>query len=624
MPDANQTETSNEKIHPPVRPNRPPDQQVDPRAEYLRRIANHRQIIASRENLHRRLGNTKLAIVLAGFLIAWLSLERHAFSAYWIFAAVAAYAALAVRHERVLRTQRRAESAAAFYERGLARIEDRWAGTGQTGERFRDPKHDYADDLDLFGPASLFELLSSARLPMGENLLAEWLKSPSPAAEIIERQSLVSELRGNLDLREDLAVLGAELRARINPAALLRGAEASPARPFDSSTLRAAAAILSVLALATFIYSLLRVEFWPLISVLIVESLIFGWLHRRAEHTVAEVAANADGLILFSQLLERIAGENFASARLQQFVATLTGDRASAPQALRRLARIVFWIDARESVIGRFLDVTVLYTIQCAFAAEAWRRAYGANIRDWLAIAGEMEALLSIAAYSFEHPADPFSEFTSLENEPPLVQGQELGHPLIPASKCVRNSVQLDGSTRLLLVSGSNMSGKSTYLRTIGINVVLANAGAPVRAQSLRLSAFLLGTRIRSTDSLQEGRSNFYTEILRIRQVFERMNNGLPLLFLFDELLEGTNSKDRRIGAHGLLCALIERGAIGIVTTHDLALTEITNTLGTIARNAHFQDFVQDGAMHFDYKLRDGVVEKSNALELMRLIGLQV
>ena len=220
---------------------------------------------------------------------------------------------------------------------------------------------------------------------------------------------------GDLNLREDLAVLGAELRARINPAALLRWAEASPAPPFDSSTLRAVAATLSVLALATFIYSLLRVEFWPLISVLIVESLIFGWLHRRAEHTVAEVAANADGLILFSQLLERIGGEKFASVRLQQFVAALTGDHASAPQALRKLARIVFWIDARESVIGRFLDVTVLYTIQCAFAAEAWRRAYGSKIRDWLAIAGEMEALLSLAAYSFEHPADPFPEFTSLK-----------------------------------------------------------------------------------------------------------------------------------------------------------------------------------------------------------------
>ncbi len=206
----------------------------------------------------------------------------------------------------------------------------------------------------------------------------------------------------------------------------------------------------------------------------------------------------------------------------------------------------------------------------------------------------------------------------------PLFDGDDIGHPLIPAAQCVRNSIRLDEHTRILLVSGSNMSGKSTFLRTVGINAVLANAGAPIRGKSLRLSPFVIGTRIYISDSLQEGRSNFYTEILRIRDVFELTNGERPLLFLFDELLEGTNSKDRRIGANGLIHALIERGAIGIVTTHDLALTEITHSLGAIARNAHFQDFVEDGQMRFDYKLQEGVVAKSNALELMRLIGLKV
>jgi DNA mismatch repair ATPase MutS len=235
-----------------------------------------------------------------------------------------------------------------------------------------------------------------------------------------------------------------------------------------------------------------------------------------------------------------------------------------------------------------------------------------------------MEALLSLAGYSFEHPLDPFPEFAAGADAHPLFEGEDLGHPLIPAAQCVRNSVRLDDSTHLLLISGSNMSGKSTFLRTVGINAVLANAGAPIRGMSLRLSPLLLGTRIRSTDSLQEGRSNFYTEILRIRQVFEQTNQEQPLLFLFDELLEGTNSKDRRIGAEGLLRALLTRRTIGIVTTHDLALTEIAESLGGNVRNAHFQDFVEAGEMRFDYKLREGVVARSNALELMRLIGLNV
>jgi DNA mismatch repair ATPase MutS len=235
-----------------------------------------------------------------------------------------------------------------------------------------------------------------------------------------------------------------------------------------------------------------------------------------------------------------------------------------------------------------------------------------------------MEALLSLATYSFEHPQDPFPEFGAGEDPHPIFQGEDLGHPLIPAAKCVRNSVRLDEHTRLLLISGSNMSGKSTFLRTVGINAVLARAGAPIRGESLRLSPLLLGTRIRSTDSLQDGRSNFYTEILRIRQVFELMNQEHPVLFLFDELLEGTNSKDRRIGAEGLLHALLARRTLGIVTTHDLALTEIADSLSGTVCNAHFQDFVEEGQMHFDYKLREGVVARSNALELMRLIGLKV
>jgi hypothetical protein len=597
---------------------------IDPRAEYARRLETHQRIIPSREKTHRQLGNSKLAVVIAFFPVAWFALVRHSFAAYWLLALIILYAGLAMWHERVLRSKSQAESAAAFYEHGIARIDDRWAGSGQTGERFRNAKHDYADDLDLFGPASLFQLLCSARLPMGENFLAQWLCAASAPGAIVERQNLVAELRDNLDLRESLAVIGSELRARINPDALARWSEGAPAPLLQSAALRALCAALSILALATLIYSLATVVLWPLVTILIIESLIFGWLHRRAEAAVNQISANAEGLILFSRLLDLIAKEPFASTRLQELVGELTRGSVTAAQALRKLARIVFWIDARDSVIGRFLDVTALYTIQCAFAAEAWRRRFGPRVRSWLDIAGEIEALLSLASYSFEHPSDPFPEFVQIGNSHPLVEGEELGHPLIPASQCVPNSVRLAGDLRLLLVSGSNMSGKSTFLRTVGINVVMANAGAPIRGKALRLSPLLLGTRIRSTDSLQEGRSNFYTEILRIRQVFERMRDGRSLLFLFDELLEGTNSKDRRIGAQGLLRALIDQGAIGIVTTHDLALTEITHSLGTIARNAHFEDFVQDGAMRFDYKLRDGVVTKSNALELMRLIGLKV
>jgi hypothetical protein len=595
---------------------------LEPQAEYTRRLERHRGVALTKEKAHRQIGNSKLVVVVAGLAIAWLSLIRQSFPYYWLLVPVGLYTALAAWHESVLRSKAHAESAVAFYQRGAARMNDRWAGTGETGERFRDPKHNYADDLDLFGRASLFELLSTARLPMGEAFLARWLCFPSPPQEITERQELLAELRDNLDLRESLVVIGSDLRVRLNPESLARWAEGKPA--MGSVALRNATTALSVLAPITLVIFLATSLLWPLLAVLILEGILYGWLHRGAEAAVSEMSANAEGLMLFSRILDRIAQEKFAPARLQDLVAELAMDGGRAVQALRKLARIAYWSEARESAIGHFLDVTLLYTVHIAFAADAWRREWGARLQGWIDIAGEMEALLSLATYSFEHPRDPFPEVVPAGNAGPLFDGEDLGHPLIPAAQCVPNSVRLDEQARLLLVSGSNMSGKSTFLRTVGINAVLANAGAPVRGKALRLSPLVLGTRIRSTDSLQEGRSNFYTEILRIRQVFESINPQRQLLFLFDELLEGTNSKDRRIGAEGLLRALIDQGAMGIVTTHDLALTQITHSLGAIAHNAHFQDFVEKGEMRFDYKLREGVVAKSNALELMRLIGLKV
>jgi DNA mismatch repair ATPase MutS len=300
---------------------------------------------------------------------------------------------------------------------------------------------------------------------------------------------------------------------------------------------------------------------------------------------------------------------------------------ALASQAIGALARIGYWIDARGGLIAKMLELPFLYTVQVGLAAETWRRKYGRSLRAWVEITGEVEALISLAAYSYEHPADPFPVFveaSEARTAQPVFDGEELGHPLIPAAKCVRNSVRLNAETRVMLVSGSNMSGKSTFLRTAGINAVLAMAGAPVRGTSLRMTPVTLGSSIRRVDSLQENRSSFFTEILRIRDVFELTEGSAPVLFLFDELMEGTNSNDRKIGAEGLFRALLERRAAGIVTTHDLALTEITGAHSSVVRNVHFQDYVDDGKMRFDHKLRDGVVAKSNALELMRLIGLKV
>jgi hypothetical protein len=595
---------------------------VTPSEDYRKRLDARLQIIAAKERQHILLGYLKLAVIAAFMVLLSLRFALQLFSGYWLLAPVGTYLVLAVLHEHVLGARTHAETAAKLYRRGLARIEDRWSGTGASGDRFRDSQHVYADDLDVFGSGCLFELLSTARMPMGENCLAEWLRSPSPVNTVIERQGLIAELSPKLELREDLAVTGEDLRARLNPESLTKWCE-SPS-VLGGSIIRVIAATVAVVSASCFVYFIHTGIIWPFLSILIVEGILFRGLRQRALKVMSGVNCNSEGVVLFSQILERLERESFTAPHLKQLVAGLKRGSEPASRSVRRFARIVNWIDAYDGLIVRIIEVPLLYSVQAGLAAEAWRKRCGHLMRTWIDIAGEAEAVLSLATYSFEHPADTFPEFADGADSLAVFAAEELGHPLIETSKCVRNDVRLDATTRVLLVSGSNMSGKSTLLRTVGINTILAMAGAPIRGKRLRLSPLALGSRLRSRDSLQEGHSTFYAELLRIRQVFAMTNGRAPVLFLFDELLDGTNSHDRRIGAENLVRVLLEKGAIGIVTTHDLALTEMATSLGKAVRNAHFQDYVQDGKMRFDYRLRDGVVTRSNALELMRLAGLDV
>jgi MutS domain V len=416
--------------------------------------------------------------------------------------------------------------------------------------------------------------------------------------------------------------VGEDLRVKLNPETLEGWSES--ARILPAGPMRAMAALLAVCFLAALIVDFAAHTHIPVLLILAIEAVFLRWLRPRAQTVIGGLATNEEGLLLFAEILKRIEREQFTSPRLQRFSAELKHGAEPASRAIRKLALIVSYIDGRESPLALLAELPLLYSVQVALAAEAWRARWGQRMRGWIEIVAEMEALLSLAAYSYEHPADPFPEIVEPENSQAFFDGLELGHPLIPSARCVRNSARLDAQLRVMLVSGSNMSGKSTFLRTAGINTVLAMAGAPIRGKSLRLTPLAIGSRIRSTDSLQENRSSFYTEILQIRQVFKLMKQGAPLLFLFDELLEGTNSNDRRAGAEGLIRALLNHGAIGVVTTHDLALTDLPHVLGDQVRNKHFQDYVENGKMRFDYKLRDGVVAKSNAIELMRLIGLDL
>jgi hypothetical protein len=575
--------------------------------------------VADHEKTHIRLGNTRLLLAILTILVGWLAFGRHTLSPWWLAAPIAAFIRIAAYHARVLRDRDLAQRAVHFYANGIARVEDRWTGIGETGARFDDPHHVYASDLDLFGDGSLFQLISTARTRIGEEALAAWLLSPAPVDQVLQRQASVTELRGELDLREDLAVLGEDASVGVHPDALVKWAEAP--NQLQSSWIPRVAPVLAVLAtFAAFVWGYWGVA-TPFLVLVVVEGLLKYRLRKPIELVLEETEHAFNDLDLLSGVLARVEAHTFHSEPLQQLQRQLSSSAAPASHAIAKLRSIVDLINSRHNMFLKAIDVPLMYSVQVAFAAERWRQAHGKSVRAWLAATGEIEALLSLAAYSYEHPADPFAEFG---DGPASFTAEQIGHPLIPNASCVRNDVAITGQDRVLLISGSNMSGKSTLMRSVGMNVVLAMAGGPVRARRLVLTPLHVGASIRINDSLREGSSRFYAEIKRLRSIFDFAGGNPPLLFLLDELLQGTNSKDRRIGAEGVVHALLKRGAIGLISTHDLSLTEIGNSLEGHLHNVHLQDEIENGKMKFDYTLREGVVTKSNGLELMRFIGLEV
>jgi hypothetical protein len=590
-----------------------------PRAEYANRLSLRRARERRLERRERIVSNSRLIVFLAGGAIAWLSLGAKAISPWLILAPAAGFAALVVFHDYVIRARHRARRAAAFYEAGLARLDDRFEGTGRSGTRFIDPDHPYALDLDLFGPRNLFERLSTARTRMGENALAAWLKAPGSPARIRDRQAAVGDLRPRLDLREDLATLADDGAAGVDPVALASWSTAAPR--LSGTAPRYVAAGCSLLTSAALLgWGMWGAGPWWFVVCASIQGVLALALRSRVAAVVREVERPGQDLVLLAAVLQRLEHERFDSRYLQELRSALDAEGLAPSTRVAVLARRVERLNWRRNQIFAPLAALLLWNTQCALAIEAWRAAHGKAVPTWLSTVGEIEALGSLAGYGYEHPQDPFPEIVE---SGVLFDGAGLGHPLVPESRCVRNDVRLDSELRLLVVSGSNMSGKSTLLRTVGINAVLALAGAPVRAERLRVSPLAVGATLKVQDSLQEGSSRFYAEIKRIRQLVEIAGGPLPLLFLLDEVLHGTNSHDRRIGADAIVRALLDRGAVGLLTTHDLALSRIAETSRGVT-NVHFEDHLEDGRITFDFKLRDGVVRKSNALELMRSIGLEV
>lgn len=594
---------------------------VTPTAEYEQRLQARSTTASQLEQRERLAGRCRLF----GFLLLLIPAFILPIFDPWLPVAMAPGAILFITaifwHRRVVRARLYARNAVRYFTRGLDRLQDRWVGQGPAGDRYSDPKHPYSDDLDVFGRGSLFQYLCEAHTPNGQDTLAAWLGAPSSRETVLARQAAIAEMRANVDLREAIGTLSNPGRPELKTRALL----AWPAEPpvLTGSLGPIVAIVLGVLGLAGIVaWAAFGMGPSPLLAVTIVEVIIVTRQWQFIREVTRDSQAVFAELQAFQPVLRLVEKQRFESPLLQSVLGQLntTGGNPSA-----RIARLASLLDAWDSSMRNQIvlpfALVFMVPMHLVYAIERWRIRDGQRVRDWLDAVGTFEAICSLSAFAYEHPDYAFPELVA---HGPTLEAENLAHPLLPASRRIGNNLSMGNAPALLLVSGSNMSGKSTLMRAVGLNVVLALAGAPVCARKLRVSTLAVATAMRQADSLHEGVSAFYAEIRRLQAIREWSKGPIPVLFLLDEILRGTNSHDRRVGAEAVIRVLLESGGIGMVSTHDLTLAEIVEQLGPKAANVHFEDQLVDGKIQFDYQLRSGVVPRGNGLVLLRLLGFEV
>ncbi len=599
---------------------------------YRERAASHAR---SRDEERRRsavLARFRLGTFLGGAaaLVWWTGFSGAMPAALLTGALFLVFAILVVVHARVEDRAAWCEAMRTVNTRGIAAIERTWDDLPDAPPPpgIEIASHPYAFDLDLFGRASLFQLLGPASTSAGTRTLARWILEPAPPADVLDRQAAVQELAPLDEFRERYAAFG------------LVGVDASGeslASFFDwaeSSVPPLPAyrviqmAVYGILAVAWPFLLLHATGAWPnsVWAVPLLAGMILSFLTAgRVSHAFDRAGAGERTLQRYGGIFHLIESRPFAAKRLVRLQEQLAVSGRPASAVMRSLNRILGFADLRRgaALLHFPIQLLTLWDFHCLFAVERWRQRSGARARGWFVAAGELDALACLARL---HRDNPDWTFPTVHAER-LYAARGLGHPLIAAGRRVSNDVQVGPPGTVLLVTGSNMSGKSTLLRALGLNALLAQSGAPVCAASLSLPYCEIQTSIRITDSLERGVSYFMAALARLKAVVdaaEREPDDRVLFYLLDEILQGTNSAERGTAVQAVARHLLDAGAIGAMTTHDLNIAS-EEPLRSAAQLVHFSEVIDDsGEMRFDYTLRPGLATSRNAIRLMKLIGIDV
>jgi hypothetical protein len=627
---------------------------------YRARLARFEEARVHQEGLGVRLGWARVGVFVAGFALYVAADVTGGVAGRWwgvgALAALGLFLLLVVWHRSARAHERQLAALARSNREAVARVERDWGTLPAALQEDAEPHHPYAADLDLSGEASLFRLLSTVTLPPGVDTLRRWLLSPAGPGEVLKRQVAVEELASLLDFRQALEAKG-RLADPPSPASLrsfLAWAEGEPWLP-KRPWLRLAAWSLPLLTgvlVALQVTGLVRGPWWLLSMVV---ALAVGGSFRREIHPLMDAAGSGqEGLYRYAAVLSLFLETEVRSSVLEGLKDAVRSGTVGPERELRRLGRITAWADVRHSAMAHGpLQALLVWDVHVLAGLEGWKARWGRHVRRWLEALGELEALAALGALKADNPEWVFPSLA--DGGEPGLRALDLGHPLIPPERCVGNDVEMGPPGSFVFLTGSNMSGKSTLLRAVGLNAVLAQAGGPVCARRMEMTPLDVQTSMRATDSLARGVSQYMAELQRIRQVVEaargggsRGGGGAPglqggeeqsgaggglsggdatttTLYLLDEPLQGTNEAERRVAVQTILGHLLDAGAVGMVATHDLQLDH-SEVLGPAARAAHFEGVVrEDGKgpiLSFDYRLRAGRATSTNALALLRAVGL--
>ena len=615
---------------------------TDPRAIYAQREAEASRSADRWRTRFDTVARLRMGVtlVLAAVVVAYLTAPGAQMLLIAVSVAlIVSFMVLVVRHAHVRRQEIWYRELAQVALEARHRRLRRWGEFADPGPE-PPPDHPYADDLDVFGHASLHVLLGTTCTRPGADMLTDWLLAPASPEIVKRRQHAALELAPAIDFRDELQAMG-RLAGPVEPKQLrllLEWAE-SPAWLLPMRGLKWLAVVLPMFLIATAALHIFAIVpyLWILPTAVAV-----GVIRRytsRIHDDFTRTSSGESGLRRYHDLLAHIARGRFEDPLLAELRESLVGSREASAEsasaepeapaeALRRLFRLVELSNARYNQLHYPLNVLTLWDIHVLVRLERWKNRHGAALRGWMTALGRADALSALAGLAHAHPDWAFPEIADGQPDgSPRLEARGLGHPLLAPEIAIRNDVSLGPPGSLLLVTGSNMSGKSTLLRAIGANVILAGAGGPVCAEAMALPVADLRTSMRIRDSLEEGISYFMAELKRLKAVCDAASeaNERPVLYLLDEILQGTNTAERQIAARRILRHLLDQRAIGAVTTHDLTLADAED-LKERAVLVHFRESLEagkaDAPIEFDYRLRPGLATSTNALRLMEIMGL--